>query len=209
MKLTKIPDEKEASPTQSETEVNVDTVWTTESLENATLRHKSSSEEERETLLSSTTSSFIPLHTDRSNVATESSMEFTTWYNNNTTESSYDESHPIEEGTRDEEDLMNSESGSTIPSGTASTFELQARSHPSANNNLLTPANNGDRTLLLDEPITTDETENNSTPTNEETTTSTFVDENQGKDRNIGLENIGLSGREFCLSGTRIWSLRR
>lgn len=190
MKLTTVTDEEEASPTQN-TEANVDAIWTTESLENATLRHESSSEEERE----ASTASTVPLEeitNDSPVVWTESPMESTTYRYDGATEL---EDRPDAGGTRDRENPVNSgeEDGTIIP---VAIFEPQrdvlppeqAGSPPPANNNSLSPANHGDSPLLLDKPAT-DETENDSTPADEETTTD-LVDEVRGNEENAKMSDL-------------------
>lgn len=189
MKLTKITDEEETSPTQSNTDANI-TIWTTESLENATLRYESSSEEELETSdVSSNPPEEITNDTDSPIGSTESPTESTTYqYNNDATESQFDEDSPDAESTR-KEDTMNLEGDGAIPAGTTATFEPQqdvlppeqiSGSHPPANNNSLTPANHKNHILL--DKSTTDETESDSTPADEETTISDFVDEIRGNE---------------------------
>ncbi|TGZ54027.1 uncharacterized protein [Temnothorax longispinosus] len=85
--------EEKVNPEQSKTDANIDAIWTTESLEDAILRHESSSEEGRE----ASTASSIPLEevtndTDHPIVSIESPTESTTYrYNTNKTESQFDE----------------------------------------------------------------------------------------------------------------------
>lgn len=190
MKLTTVTDEEEASPTQN-TEANIDAIWITEGLKNATLRYESSSEEERK---ASTASSVSPQEitndTDRSIVRTESPTESTTYQYDSATEF---EARADAESTR--EDPTNSGEGNdTIP---VATFEPQRdvpppeqAGSPPANDNSLTPVSHGDRTLSLDKSAT-DETKENSTPADEETTTSDLVDEARGNE-----ETYRTSGRK-------------
>lgn len=178
--------EEEANSTQSKTDANA--IWTIENLENATPRHESSSS-------TASSISLEEINTDHPIVLTESSTESTIYrYNNDVTESRFDENRLDAEGTRDQEISTNSKSG-TISSGTAATFEPQRdvfsptqveAPHPLVNNSL-TPVNNRDRTLLLDEPEI-DETESDSTPTDERTT----LDLVEGEYR--------ISGKEFYLA---------
>lgn len=211
--------DKEETSLQREVDTNVDSIWTTERLENATVHHdKSPSEKERKVSTASNTfihpegltndtdhpnlstesstelSTESTNDTERPNLSTESSTEPTTYRYDSTKESRFDEDHP--ESMRDQGDPTNSRDDGTIPDATASTFELQrnvfsseqAGSHSSANNNSLISVNyrdTTDHTLLLDEPAV-GETESDSTPADEETTTTIdFADKTQGNDGNV------------------------
>ncbi|XP_071558681.1 uncharacterized protein [Temnothorax nylanderi] len=94
--LTKVTGEEKANPQHSKTDANIDAIWTTESLEDAILRHDSEFESSEEGREASTTSS-IPLEevtndTDHPIVSIESPTESTTYrYNTDKTESRFDE----------------------------------------------------------------------------------------------------------------------
>lgn len=197
---TNTTNEEEASPTQRETETNdkPETIWITESPENATL-HYDESDDERE----ASTASPIPLEqitsdTSLSNLSTEPSTESTTYqYDNDATESRFEEDRPDAEGTKrikwDQEDQINSKND-----GIAATFkpELrvlpleQARSHSPVTDNSVTSTNyedTTDRTLLLDDPAAS-VTESDSTSVDEETTTLNITDKT--RDGSTTPENI-------------------
>lgn len=191
MKSTTVTDEEEANPTeQSKTNADVDATWTTESLEDATLRHESSS-----STASSISLEEITNDTDRPTVSAESPTESTIYRDNNdAAEPRFDENL---EGRWDQEDPT-SKDGDTISSGTTASFEPQrdvlsptqtAHPHPPANNSFTPANNNRDRTLLLDEPEI-DETESDSTPADEKTTTSDLVDDVRGN-------KYRISGKDF------------
>ncbi|XP_011871383.1 PREDICTED: uncharacterized protein LOC105563963 isoform X2 [Vollenhovia emeryi] len=205
VKLRKVTDEEDANSTQNKTEANVEATWTTGSLENATLRQDSSSEEERE---ASSVSSSLPEEITNDAgliVSTESPTESTTYrYNNSATESRFDKDRPDAEGTPDQEDPTNSWSGGTSTSSeTATTFELQRdvysteQAGSSLADNSPTPAtlgNHGDRTLSLDEQAT-DEAESDSTPADGETTSTTDLAD-EVRDRNTTPENTESFGED-------------